>query len=58
MVLVPAFLSVSSFAALALGGPVLLFAASALWSAHEPAPSLGQIRAGAEAAETAGRGTK
>jgi hypothetical protein len=57
-VLVPVSLSVSSFAALTVAGPVLLIAASALWEAHEPAPSYGQARVEAEAAETVARGRR
>lgn len=48
-VFVPKGLSVGTFTLLSLSGPILLIAASMLWTAHRPAPSARQARAGAEA---------
>jgi len=42
-VFVPRGLSVGTFTLLALAGPLALLTGSALWEAHRPAPSLGQI---------------
>jgi hypothetical protein len=44
-VLVPGWLSTSSFIMLCLTGPVLLVAGSALLSAQRPSPSIRQVRA-------------
>lgn len=42
-VFVPRGVSVSSFILLSLTGPLLVVAASMLWSAHLPTPSLGPM---------------
>jgi hypothetical protein len=43
-VFVPRGVTVSSFILLSLTGPLVVVAASMLWSAHPPTPSLGQMR--------------
>jgi hypothetical protein len=55
LALVPAVLSASSLAVLALAGPVLMIAASTLRNAHAPTPSVGQAQATPEAAASAGQ---
>ncbi len=52
---VPHGVSVINFVLLSLTGVVFVVAASALWSAHEPTPSLGQTRVTLEADEAAAR---
>jgi hypothetical protein len=50
---VPRGVSITGFTLLGLTGTILIVAASTLWSAHQPTPSLGQTRVALEAAETA-----
>jgi peptidoglycan/LPS O-acetylase OafA/YrhL len=52
---VPRGVSITSFTLLGLTGAVFMVAASALWSAHQPTPSLRQTRVALEAAEAAAR---
>lgn len=54
-VFVPSLLSAGTLAAIALGGPALVVLVRTLRLAHEPAPSFGQGRAAADAAEAAAR---
>jgi len=50
---VPRGVSVTSFTLLSLTGASFMVAASALWSAHKPTPSIRQTRAALEASEAA-----
>ena len=52
---VPHGVTVINFTLLGLTGAVIVVAASALWSAHQPTPSLRQVRAGMDAAEASSR---
>jgi hypothetical protein len=52
-IFVPRGLSVGTFTLLGLTGPIALLTGSAVWGARRPSPSIGQIRAGTGAADTA-----
>jgi hypothetical protein len=52
---VPRGVSITTFTLLGLTGAVFVVVASALWSAHEPTPSLGQTCVTLEADEGAAR---
>jgi hypothetical protein len=56
-VFVPRGVSVGSFILLSLTGPLLVVAASMLWSAHLPTPSLGQMRGEPDRTEPVHRAT-
>ncbi len=55
---VPGAVSVSSFAVIAVTGPLLVVVLSMLWRSQQPEPSAGQRRAEVEEAETAARAKK
>jgi hypothetical protein len=52
---VPRGVSVATFTLLGLTGAVVVVVASALWSAHQPTPSLRQARVTLEAEEAAAK---
>jgi hypothetical protein len=54
-VFVPRGVSIGSFILLSLTGPLLVVAASMLWGAHLPTPSLGQIRSESDRTDTVHR---
>ena len=57
-VLVPASLSASSLAIIAVGGPALVIAAATVRRAHAPTTSIRESRVEADAAAAGGRGRK
>ncbi len=51
MLYVPTGISVSSFAVMAVTGPLVVLMLSALWRSQQPVPSVGQRRAEEDEAE-------
>jgi hypothetical protein len=58
LLLVPGALSVSSFAVVAVTGPLLVVVLSMLWRSQQPEPSVGQRRVEADEADMAARAKK
>lgn len=55
VLLVPGAMSVSSFAVVALTGPLLVVVLSMLWRSQQPEPSVGQRRVEADEADMAAK---